>query len=162
MGAAFRRYPRHTQALIDRLQTEARAAFPENVTAFREDMAVHGRYVKPCPRCGEKILRIRYAGNETNYCARCQTAGRVLADRGLSRLFGIRLATDVGRIGSAAGPPRMKFFAYLSSLRLCSAPDIQVLRTPNNGIQPRAIMDRAGTLHLLYYVGDHLQGDSST
>ncbi len=73
---------------IDRLQAEARAAFPENVTAFREDMAVHGRYGKPCPRCGEEILRIRYAGNETNYCARCQTAGRVLADRGLSRLLG--------------------------------------------------------------------------
>lgn len=73
---------------IERLQAEARAAFPENVTAFREDMAVHGRYGKPCPRCGEKILRIRYAGNETNYCARCQTAGRVLADRGLSRLLG--------------------------------------------------------------------------
>jgi len=73
---------------IERLQAEARAAFPENVTAFREDMAVHGRYGKPCPRCGEKILRIRYAGNETNYCARCQTAGRVLADRGLARLLG--------------------------------------------------------------------------
>lgn len=73
---------------IDRLQAEARAAFPENVTAFREDMAAHGRYGKPCPRCGEKILRIRYAGNETNYCARCQTGGRVLADRGLSRLLG--------------------------------------------------------------------------
>src|SRR6478672_1440156 len=73
---------------IERLQAEARAAFPENVTAFREDMAVHGRYGKPCPRCGEKILRIRYAGNETNYCARCQTGGKVLADRGLSRLLG--------------------------------------------------------------------------
>jgi formamidopyrimidine-DNA glycosylase len=58
------------------------------VTAFRKDMAVHGHYGKPCPRCGEKIQRIRYADNETNYCARCQTGGRVLADRGLSRLLG--------------------------------------------------------------------------
>jgi len=80
---------RRTLALwIERLRAEARAAFPENVTAFRDDMAVHGRYGKPCPRCGEKILRIRYAGNETNYCARCQTGGKVLADRGLSRLLG--------------------------------------------------------------------------
>ena len=63
-------------------------AFPEKVTAFREDMAAHGRYGLPCPRCGEKILRIRYADNETNYCARCQTGGKVLADRGLSRLLG--------------------------------------------------------------------------
>jgi formamidopyrimidine-DNA glycosylase len=76
------------QLWIDRLRAEARLAFPENVTAFREGMAAHGRYGKPCPRCGEKILRIRYAGNETNYCARCQTGGRVLADRGLSRLLG--------------------------------------------------------------------------
>jgi formamidopyrimidine-DNA glycosylase len=58
------------------------------VTAFRKEMAVHGRYGKPCPRCGEKIQRIRYADNETNYCARCQTGGKVLADRGLSRLLG--------------------------------------------------------------------------
>jgi formamidopyrimidine-DNA glycosylase len=63
-------------------------AFPEKVTAFRVDMAAHGRYGLPCPRCGEKILRIRYADNETNYCARCQTGGKVLADRGLSRLLG--------------------------------------------------------------------------
>ena len=62
--------------------------FPEKVTAFREDMAAHGRYGLPCPRCGEKIQRIRYADNETNYCARCQTGGKVLADRGLSRLLG--------------------------------------------------------------------------
>ena len=71
-----------------RLCTEAEVGFPEKVTAFREDMAVHGRYGKPCPKCGEKIQRIRYADNETNYCARCQTGGRVLADRGLSRLLG--------------------------------------------------------------------------
>jgi len=73
---------------IEKLLAEARLAFPEKVTAFRDDMAVHGRYGKPCPRCGEAILRIRYADNETNYCARCQTGGKVLADRGLSRLLG--------------------------------------------------------------------------
>ena len=73
---------------IDRLQAEAAAAFPEKVTAFRKDMAVHGRYGMACPRCGEPIQRIRYADNETNYCARCQTGGKVLADRSLSRLLG--------------------------------------------------------------------------
>ena len=73
---------------IDRLRAEAEAAFPEKVTAFRKEMAVHGRYGQPCPRCGEKIQRIRYADNETNYCARCQTGGKVLADRALSRLLG--------------------------------------------------------------------------
>ena len=72
----------------DRLRAEAESGFPENVTAFRKDMAVHGRYGQPCPRCGERIQRIRYADNETNYCARCQTAGKVLADRSLSRLLG--------------------------------------------------------------------------
>lgn len=71
-----------------RLCAEARERFPEKVTAFREGMAVHGRYGEPCPRCGEKILRIRYADNETNYCAKCQTGGKILADRGLSRLLG--------------------------------------------------------------------------
>jgi formamidopyrimidine-DNA glycosylase len=73
---------------IDRLQAEARAAFPEKVTAFRHDMSVHGRFGKPCPRCGEPVQRIRYADKETNYCARCQTGGKLLADRGLSRLLG--------------------------------------------------------------------------
>ena len=73
---------------IDRLQKEATSNFPEKVTAFRPEMAVHGRFGKPCPRCGEKIQRIRYADNETNYCARCQTGGKVLADRSLSRLLG--------------------------------------------------------------------------
>ena len=73
---------------MDRLRVEAAAGFPEKVTAFRKGMAVHGRYREPCPRCGEKILRIRYADNETNYCARCQTGGKVLADRALSRLLG--------------------------------------------------------------------------
>ena len=73
---------------LGRLRAEALQRFPEHVTAFREGMAVHGRYGKLCPRCGAKILRIRYADNETNYCANCQTGGRVLADRGLSRLLG--------------------------------------------------------------------------
>ena len=73
---------------IDRLRREAESGFPEKVTAFRSGMAVHGRYGQPCLRCGEKIQRIRYADNETNYCARCQTGGKVLADRGLSRLLG--------------------------------------------------------------------------
>ena len=72
---------------IDRLGKEAEKRFPEKVTAFRKEMAVHGRYGEPCPKCGEKVQRIRYADNETNYCARCQTGGRVLADRGLSRLL---------------------------------------------------------------------------
>lgn len=76
------------QLWIDRLRAEAEADFPEKVTAFRKDMAVHGRYGLPCPRCGEKVLRIRYADKETNYCARCQTGGKVLADRSLSRLLG--------------------------------------------------------------------------
>lgn len=71
----------------DRLRTESRDKFPEKVTAFREGMAVHGRYKQPCPRCGAKIQRIRYASNETNYCPHCQTGGRLLADRSLSRLL---------------------------------------------------------------------------
>jgi formamidopyrimidine-DNA glycosylase len=76
--------------LIDwtgKLRAEARGKFPEKVTAFREGMAVHGRYGQPCPRCGAKVQRIRYASNETNYCARCQTGGKLLADRALSRLL---------------------------------------------------------------------------
>jgi len=75
------------QRWMDRLRAEAKLSFPEKVTAFRDGMAVHGRYGKPCPRCGEKVQRIRYADSETNYCARCQTGGRLLADRSLSRLL---------------------------------------------------------------------------
>lgn len=71
----------------DRLRAAAGGDFPEKVTAFRPEMAVHGRYGKPCPVCGAPVQRIRYAENETNYCARCQTEGRLLADRGLSRLL---------------------------------------------------------------------------
>ena len=72
---------------IDRLREEVGDGFPETVTAFREGMAVHGRYGQPCPVCGSPVQRIRYADNETNYCARCQTGGRLLADRSLSRLL---------------------------------------------------------------------------
>lgn len=80
---------RHTlQLWIDRLSAEASQAFPEKVTAFRKEMAVHGRFGQPCPTCGQPIQRIRYADNETNYCAQCQTEGKVLADRSLSRLLG--------------------------------------------------------------------------
>ena len=71
----------------ERLRAEAAGKFPENVTAFRDGMAVHGRYKLPCPRCGTKIQRIRYAANETNYCPTCQTGGKLLADRALSRLL---------------------------------------------------------------------------
>ena len=72
----------------ERLRAEAGDEFPEKVTAFRPEMAVHGKYNQPCPVCATKVQRIRYASNETNYCPRCQTEGRVLADRGLSRLLG--------------------------------------------------------------------------
>lgn len=76
------------QQWIDRLHAEAVQKFPERVTAFRPEMAVHGRFGQPCPRCGQPIQRIRYADNETDYCAACQTGGKLLADRGLSRLLG--------------------------------------------------------------------------
>jgi len=72
---------------LDRLRAKARGEFPSKVTAFHEEMAVHGRYGLPCPVCGTKVQRIRYADNETNYCPRCQTSGRLLADRSLSRLL---------------------------------------------------------------------------
>jgi formamidopyrimidine-DNA glycosylase len=72
---------------VDELRKETGDAFPEKVTAFRPNMTVHGRYKEPCPRCGAKIQRIRYAANETNYCPHCQTKGKLLADRALSRLL---------------------------------------------------------------------------
>jgi formamidopyrimidine-DNA glycosylase len=71
----------------DRLRTESKGDFPAKVTAFREEMAVHGKFGKPCPVCGTPVQRIRYADNETNYCPRCQTEGKLLADRALSRLL---------------------------------------------------------------------------
>lgn len=89
--AAMRRLHAATVAVLsawrDRLVAEADRAWPEKVTAFRPEMAVHGKYGKPCPVCGAPVQRIRYADNETNYCARCQTGGRLLADRSLSRLL---------------------------------------------------------------------------
>jgi formamidopyrimidine-DNA glycosylase len=72
---------------LERLRAESRERFPEKVTAFRADMATHGKYGEPCPRCGSKIQRIRYGSNETNYCPTCQTGGKLLADRALSRLL---------------------------------------------------------------------------
>ena len=90
-GDEVRRLHEATRAVltewIERLRREAGEDFPEGVTAFRPEMAVHGRYGKPCPDCGAPIQRIVYAENETNYCARCQTGGRMLADRSLSRLL---------------------------------------------------------------------------
>jgi formamidopyrimidine-DNA glycosylase len=85
-----RLYAATRESLVEwtgRLRDEAGGKFPEKVTAFRDEMAVHGRYGKPCPRCGSKVQRIRYASNETNYCPTCQTGGKLLADRGLSRLL---------------------------------------------------------------------------
>ena len=79
---------RTLQIWSDRLKAEAGSEFPEKVTAFRPDMAVHGKFGKPCPVCGEPVQRIVYAHNEANYCARCQTGGRLLSDRALSRLLG--------------------------------------------------------------------------
>ena len=72
---------------VEELRAEVRGNFPKKVTAFHDQMAVHGRYGKACPRCGAKVQRIRYASNETNYCANCQTGGKLLADRALSRLL---------------------------------------------------------------------------
>ena len=72
---------------VSRLRADAGEGFPEKVTAFRPGMAVHGRYKEPCPDCGAKIQRIRYASNETNYCPSCQTKGKLLADRALSRML---------------------------------------------------------------------------
>jgi formamidopyrimidine-DNA glycosylase len=89
-GDLRRLYEAARETLADwtsRLRQEAGDEFPEKVTAFREGMAVHGRYPKPCPVCGSPVQRIVYAENETNYCARCQTGGRILADRALSRLL---------------------------------------------------------------------------
>jgi formamidopyrimidine-DNA glycosylase len=89
-AAITRLYEATRATLIDwleRLRAEVGGGFPEHVTAFRDAMAVHGRYRKPCPDCGAPVQRIAYADNETNYCPRCQTGGRVLADRALSRLL---------------------------------------------------------------------------
>jgi formamidopyrimidine-DNA glycosylase len=86
-------------AWIDRLRAEAGAALPERVTAFHPAMAVHGRYGQPCPRCGAAVQRIVYADNETNYCARCQTQGKLLADRSLSRLLHASWPKSIDELG---------------------------------------------------------------
>jgi formamidopyrimidine-DNA glycosylase len=88
------------------LQDEAGAEFPEKVTAFRDGMAVHGRYGKPCPDCGSPVQRIRYAENETNYCATCQTGGRVLADRALSRLLRDDWPRTLAELEELRSPPK--------------------------------------------------------
>ena len=89
---------------ITRLRAETGEGFPEKVTAFRPGMAVHGRFKSPCPVCGTAIQRIRYADNETNYCPRCQTGGRVLADRGLSRLLGKDWPRTIEELERLCGP----------------------------------------------------------
>ena len=83
----FESIKRTLTAWLERLRSDSRERFPEKVTAFRPDMATHGKYGEPCPRCGSKIQRIRYGSNETNYCPTCQTGGKLLADRALSRLL---------------------------------------------------------------------------
>lgn len=90
----------------DRLRADAAGKFPEKVTAFREGMAVHGRYKLPCPRCGTKIQRIRYASNETNYCPTCQTAGKLLADRALSRLLRQDWPRSLDELELLLSPPK--------------------------------------------------------
>ena len=83
----------------------AGAIFPEGVTAFRKEMAVHGRYGQPCPRCGTKVQRIRYATNETNDCPQCQTGGRLHADRALSRLLGVDWPRTLEDLEEMRTPP---------------------------------------------------------
>lgn len=84
---------------VERLRAGSSGKFPEKVTAFRPDMAVHGKYKEPCPVCGTKVARIRYAANETNYCPRCQTNGRLLADRAMSRLLGEDWPRNIDELG---------------------------------------------------------------
>lgn len=90
----------------DRLRQQAGSGFPEKVTAFREGMAVHGRYGQPCPRCGGRVARIVYAENEANYCPRCQTEGRLLADRALSRLLKDDWPKTADELEQRVGPPK--------------------------------------------------------
>jgi formamidopyrimidine-DNA glycosylase len=87
VGRLFEAARATLQEWTARLRAEVGEGFPDKVTAFRPGMAVHGRLGKPCPDCGTPVQRIRYAANETNYCARCQTGGRLLADRAMSRLL---------------------------------------------------------------------------
>ncbi len=84
---------------VERLRAGSAGKFPEKVTAFRPEMAVHGKYKEPCPVCGTRVARIRYAANETNYCPRCQTGGRLLADRAMSRLLGDDWPRNIDELG---------------------------------------------------------------
>ena len=93
------------QEWIDRLRAENGDGFPSKVTAFRPEMAMHGKYRQPCPRCGEPVQRIRYAANEPNYCVRCQTSGKLLADRGLSRLLGKDWPRTLEELEALKRPP---------------------------------------------------------
>lgn len=93
---------------VERLRNESGEKFPEKVTAFRQGMAVHGRYKQPCPRCGAKIQRIRYATNETNYCPVCQTGGKLLADRSLSRLLREDWPKTAEELESLTFPPKLQ------------------------------------------------------
>ncbi len=108
IGASVRGDPRHAGRLDRAAARPVRVtSFPEKVTAFRPEMAVHGKYREPCPVCGTAVQRIRYADNETNYCPRCQTGGRLLADRGLSRLLKgdwPRTIEELERPARPAGP----------------------------------------------------------
>ena len=113
MARLFEATKRTLKLWTDRLREETGENFPEKVTAFREGMAVHGRFGKPCPDCGAPVQRIVYAENETNYCARCQTGGKLLADRALSRLLHEdwpRTLEELEEIrpGASAGPPGPK------------------------------------------------------
>ena len=90
---------------MDRAAAQQTGRFPEKVTAFREEMAVHGRYGKPCPVCGAPVQRIVYAENETNYCARCQTGGRILADRALSRLLKKSWPRSIDELANSGSEP---------------------------------------------------------
>ncbi len=90
---------------VNRLRAETGEGFPERVTAFRKEMAVHGRFRQPCPVCGSPVQRIRYATNESNYCARCQTGGRLLADRALSRLLKKDWPRTMEDLEKKYGPP---------------------------------------------------------
>jgi formamidopyrimidine-DNA glycosylase len=99
----------------DRLRKESGEKFPEKVTAFRDGMAVHGRFKRPCPDCGSPVQRIVYAENETNYCARCQTGGRLLADRAMSRLLHDDWPRTIEEWERAGPPPPVPTLPLASS-----------------------------------------------
>ena len=142
----------------DRLCSEAREAFPAKVTAFRPEMAVHGRFGEPCPVCGSPVQRIVYASNEANYCATCQTGGKLLADRALSRLPEGRLAQAHRRAGGPLGarhaPTRERSSAppCASGTRTSSAPS----SAPRRSVEEQASRPPRGDLDA--HLPDQLQG----